>query len=415
MEPWIERLRERTRQGEQRVADTSWCTALASQALALPSFVGWLRGWEILYEVVEAELARTTDPRLREVWPAPQWRLPVLQRCVAGFPAKAVPQAARALLEAMLVAQHLRRAARLEPMTLLGALYGLHVATGIAAARASGLDLPAPELWAHVQATEVDDLAARMQAMRLDRRAQEVVIAAAVELLDRLMPVLCALHPFVHEPLGELVHQLNYEAGAHPITDDLRELHVALCAGEASWQAFPYYEARYGGRGRRFTNSDSAWLVGLCRLEAASVHKQVAWLGAMLATRGMPRLMLEEHLELLHVRLCEALPERREQYAVLRSAARVLRDARHGQMDPREHDALAGEFERAVGGREPAYLPRMGELLAAAVADERDGITGAVSSLAGWLMDRGRFGAAWVEAVEATIERTRAGSGSGRP
>lgn len=412
MAPWIERLRERTRPGEQRLAHTPWCTALASNTLALPSHVGWLRVWEILYEVVEAGLARAADARLREVWPEPQWRLPVLQRCVASFAARAVPEAARAQIEAMLMAQRLRRVALVEPVGLLGALYGLHLATSTLASqqREAGSLEPAAaelELWSHVRALSVDELAARMQAVPLEPPAQEVIIAAAVELLDRLEPVLGVLHPFVHEPVSGLADQLNFEAGAHPITADLRELHVALCTGVESWQAFPYYEARYAARGRRFTNSDSAWLVALCDLDVAMVHKQVGWLGRMLAARGMPRFLLEDHLELLHLRLCEVLPERSEHYAVLRSAAHVLRDARREHLPQHEHDALAEEFERAVGSDERGYLPRMGEVLAAAVADERDGITAAVSSLAGWLTDPARFGPVWIAAVHATIERAR--------
>lgn len=420
MAPWIERLRERTRPGEQRLAHTPWCTVLATNALALPSHVGWLRVWEILYEVVEAGLARAADARLREVWPEPQWRLPVLQRCVASFAARSVPEATRAQLEAMLVAQRLRRVALVEPVGLLGALYGLHLATRTLAAQqreAGGLEPTAAELelWSHVRALSVDELAGRMQAVPLDPPAQEVIIAAAVELLDRLEPVLGALHPFVHEPVSGLVDHLNFEAGSHPITDDLRELQVALRAGAESWQAFPYYEARYAARGLRFTNSDSAWLVALSELDAPIVHKQVSWLGRVLATRGMPRLMLEEHLELLHAGLCEVLPERSKHYAVLREAAHGLRDARREHLPQHEHDALAQGFERAVGSDERARLPRMGELLAAAVADERAGITGAVSSLVGWLTDPARFGPVWIAAVHATIERARAAIPSTAP
>lgn len=419
MEPWIERLNERTRAGEQRLAATSWCMALTAGTLDLASYVGWLRAFEILYEALETELVRTTDVRLRDVWPEPEWRLPVLQRSVAAFAARALPESPRAQLEAMLVAQQLRRAALPEPVTLLGALYGLHLASSVATAgeRVAGcLDVPDHELVfrTHVRATPAADLAARMQAVQLDAPAQERVTAAAVDLLDRLVPVLSVLHPLVQEPLERLVDQLNPEAGGHPITDDLRELHVALCAGAESWQAFAYYEARYGARGLRFTNSDSAWLVGLCHHGAAHVHKQVGWLGRMLAARGMPRLMLEQHLELLHERLCEALPDRSGRYAVLRDAAHVLRDARREQLPQHDHDALALDFEQHVGSDERARLPRIGELLVAAVADERDGITGAVSSLAGWLTDPARFGPSWIAAVQSTLERARAVSTTAR-
>jgi hypothetical protein len=53
----------------------------------------------------------------------------------------------------------------------------------------------------------------------------------------------------------------------------------------------------------------------------------VRWLGTVLAARGMPRLLLEEHLGILHEELVAAVPERAGQYDLLLDAARALRGA----------------------------------------------------------------------------------------
>jgi hypothetical protein len=47
------------------------------------------------------------------------------------------------------------------------------------------------------------------------------------------------------------------------------------------------------------------------------VERQIGWLAA----RGMPRLLLEEHLRILHEELLAAVPDRASEYAVLRAAA----------------------------------------------------------------------------------------------
>ena len=75
--------------------------------------------------------------------------------------------------------------------------------------------------------------------------------------------------------------------------------------------------------------SDSGWLATLPGLSAAAVEHQVRWLGTLLAARGMPRLLMEEHLVVLHDELCRALPERSGDYASLldKSLARVGWDA----------------------------------------------------------------------------------------
>ncbi|HEY6880780.1 MAG TPA: biliverdin-producing heme oxygenase, partial [Polyangiales bacterium] len=97
-----------------------------------------------------------------------------------------------------------------------------------------------------------------------------------------------------------LTAPLNVEAGTHAIPRDVREVQAALSAGEQSFRRWSYYGARYGERGLRFTRSDSCWLVTLARHEGDAALRHLRWLARVLAARGMPTLLLEQHLELLH-------------------------------------------------------------------------------------------------------------------
>lgn len=186
-----------------------------------------------------------------------------------------------------------------------------------------------------------------------------------------------------------LASVLNPDAGLHAITTDLREVRAALEASDISWQRFGYYEARFGERGRRFARSDSAWLAVL---DPEDLERQLGWLGTVLASRGAPRWLLEDHLGVLHERLCAAIPARRSRYRVLSNGARWLAEQRRTVVG----DELLARCEREL----PEL--RAGALFAAAHADERCGVERAVESMEPWL--REHFGVSAIARVRACLE-----------
>jgi hypothetical protein len=200
----------------------------------------------------------------------------------------------------------------------------------------------------------------------------------------------------------------NPEAGNHPLPDAPLEIEAALRAGQHSWEACPYYDLRYGERGRRFTRSDSGYLVALTQQDAFHVREQVAWLARVLASRGMPTWLLERHLYALYSELCAAMPAQRSRYEKLREAADWLNQRRVARIGESAGRALAGGFHRHVA--DDPWLARLREpglLLIAAVADERNDLAEAVPSLLAWLADPQRFQPSWIAAVEATLAAAR--------
>jgi hypothetical protein len=202
---------------------------------------------------------------------------------------------------------------------------------------------------------------------------------------------------------------INADAGTHPVPSDPRELEASLRAGDICWHRFPYLSERYGERGLRFTRSDSAWLATLPGFDLARVNEQVAWLRGVLATRGIPSIMLQTHLEVLCDELDLAVPVDHAAHAKLRQAAKNLHDARQAHIPDAQAAVLSAAFDAAAKPSLRSRLPQAALLLVSAVADEIDGSLGAVANLAGWLTDQQRFPAEWRAAVEATLSQARAG------
>lgn len=194
---------------------------------------------------------------------------------------------------------------------------------------------------------------------------------------------------------------VNPDAGAHKVTANPIELEAARRAADETWNAFPYFEARYGDRGKRFGVSDAGWLVTLCDRTPTEACEQVKWLAVVLASRGMPSITLEHHLQALHAQLHEAVPQRRKAYEVLRSCADELRRQRRSRMADAQSRVVARMMPQ-----EP--LAGIGELLVSAVVDEANGIARAVSSIEEWLCGAERFTAGWIDSVQQTIAAARA-------
>ncbi|CAN5819537.1 hypothetical protein BH23GEM11_BH23GEM11_13540 [soil metagenome] len=352
-----------------------------------------------------------------------------------------------ARVRAQLLVHHLRVLARREPRALVGAAYVLEGA-GLGArilhpsarrlftSRLTNVDGSAEP--AEGGTTWLAALAARgpsawraflseLEAASVDPGSEDPITGAARDTFEHLASVARALHPLQRVPEqdreGLVVRELNPHAGVHSVPREAEILDAALRAGERSWAAWPYYEARYGERGRAFTRSDSAWLVTLASVPPERAVEQIVWLADLLSHRGMPRLLMEEHLRILHAELSAARGGGEsagaggdpagaragagDPWGLLLHAADLLENRRLALLSGRESLGVARRFLARVPSEESRRLPGAGRLLAAALADEADGLPAAVQALESWLADPDRFPEAWVAEVGRTIRSVR--------
>ncbi len=205
--------------------------------------------------------------------------------------------------------------------------------------------------------------------------------------------------------MSDPLHALeNPDAGNHPLPSDEREVAAVLRAGRRCYDAHPYLAERYGARGEAFTRSDGGYLATLVNHPKTYVEAQVTWLAGVLASRGMPRWLMEFHLGLLYEELTAAIPARKAAYRKLHQAAAVLRAARQAWIAEADFEALAASFASNAG----PGLRNAGGLVVAAVCDECCGLVEAVPSLTVWLADSGRFPPRWCAAVAETLAQARA-------
>jgi heme oxygenase len=382
------------------------------------SYCEFLRAMAFLHEALEGTLAGCPEPVVGQVWGRDLARLPALRKDLGHLdPAGSAP-VGRAELMAILAGEEARIGARRDPLTLLGWLYVLQGAAlgglaltepvGKALGMGEGVGLaflsgggekPARGRWGR--------FARRMETAVAGEAAAQSALEGAHEAFRATTEIFQALEPEFSPGTGLLTPVLNREAGTHRIPQDPREIQAALRAGAVSWERFPYYELRYGSRGRRFTRSDSAWIVTLAGESGAVAEHQLRWLGRFLASRGMPRWLLELHLEELHRELVAVRPERAEGYGVLLGVARTLREERLRILDRESIHLLTRRFEAEVPPAELAGLPWAPHILVAAVADEMAGISGSIRSVEVWMRDRARFSEAWASGVRDLLDRAR--------
>jgi len=200
---------------------------------------------------------------------------------------------------------------------------------------------------------------------------------------------------------------LNPEAGEHAISADPGEQAAAEAATRLSWREFPYYAKRYGERGWRFSLSDSGWLQTLCELSPDAARAQLLWLANLLAARGMPRYLMERHLEHLHAELVARMPDRAGRYDFLRLLSAHLREIRQASLPSGAFARLASEFDSRTRDCKDA-VKNMGSVIVAAVADDAGGIGTVLGKVSEWAEDPTRFEPEWIQAVQAVIEQARA-------
>lgn len=413
-------LRDAIQVEHGRVESLPFMAALEGGRLSRESYVGFLRALLAIRTSLEASLARSPDPRLKLLRGRVPSRSRALKEDLEHLDPDGDLSAPVAALRAQLLAQRIRLGAAADPLSLVGVTYvmeGSMAGAGIVAPKvAESLEVSPDAGLAYLSGqtekgrgdeTRVgwSDFRAELDRLSLSPGELPRVARAATGTMAEMSGVFSALHPMIRTPFKDLARELNPSAGSHVISSSEEELAAALRAGERSWGEFPYYATRFGGRGRAFTRSDSAWLVTLAYLDPASAVENVMWLANLLAARGMPRWLMERHLVILLDELGSDHGGGR--YRNLHEALVRLREFREHLLSDGELARFRREFAAAVPPGELEGVPGAGALIAASVADEAAGLVMAVPSLTRWLADETLFSTEWIDQVGRTLEGSR--------
>lgn len=232
---------------------------------------------------------------------------------------------------------------------------------------------------------------------------------SAMHCLERLEAICTVLYPYAERDLEHHAAEINVEAGAHAIPQDPLDIALALQARSSAWEQYRYLAHRYGERGRRFTMSDSCWLVVLARMSPASVTKNLEWLRGVLASRGIPTVILEAHLVAISRALAQGTPDQARFSSCFEPfLSRCAAGRRQFGAADRMADLVDG-FNRRLRACPGPTVDSAAGLITSAWFDERSGIAGALAATREWFVDAGRFSADWIGIVDelvTTLDRT---------
>jgi len=390
-------LRNRTREAHSRLAQLPYVQSLLNDSLALEDYGGLVRAAAVIHETVDRLLRASTARALSELSRSRTSRTEELLADLVALGEDRFRVDAPALL-AELFGQRLRSLLRTEPMALVGVAYVLE-GPAVAAPLELAHVRSRPELrkgeqafvlvGGSLSALEFEEFERRLDSLVLAPAEVDAAVLGANETFVAFENILRGLCVSGMTRAGATL--LNVDAGHHALPEDLREIAAALRAGEVTWEKYGYYDARFGERGKSFTRSDSAWLAALCACDPPLIVREVRWLGSVLAHRGMPRYLLEDHLGVLHGELCRAVPAATLRYGRLLAARDDLRAERQQRIDEPHFARLAQEFEAALPSNLAYRLRGSGVLPVAAAIDEACGLSKAVTSLASWWNEGGRL------------------------
>lgn len=198
------------------------------------------------------------------------------------------------------------------------------------------------------------------------------------------------------------MNPFNPDAGMTPFPIDPLEVAVTEAAAKLMWRACPYFEWRYGERGRRFGLSDAGFIVTLAQLPVPTIEQQLDWLVRLLAPRGMPGVLMEVQLRILE------RVGRKAQWtarAPLTLVARQRAQARASVLSDAALHECEMSFRAATQGLPHAF--GTGHVIAGVVADAVMGISNQEDAFSRWLIENGPSQPEWRQACRRCLALAR--------
>ncbi len=410
-------LKVQTMEMHEKAHSIPYIKNLLNNDIRLESYIGHLRAFAIIYGTLERQLSISNHSGISKFLVDYVPRLPLILKDIENLNAKAVKDIMPAISKALHVADKILLYSERSPYKLIGFLYTLdgslnggsvfktHLTKTFGLENHSGIsyfeafDEEYKRFWKNFTETLNNGVAGK--------QGKEDILSSAKEIFQELTGIYESLFPFDEKDLQNHITSLNPEAGNFPISTNPLEIEAAINAGQKCWNEFPYYEQRYGERGKRFTVSDSVWLVNLCELSQALANSQVKWLSNYLAHIGMPTFTMEIQLKYMYEELVKHIPENEVKYKKLLFASELLQNQRNSHIDLALFEEGNSVFSQIcdklkISGHN---MKNTGKLILSSIADKRNGIGETKTDFKTWISNPELFSANWIQAIEEAYSK----------
>jgi heme oxygenase len=414
-----ERLRAETADLHEQLEALPFFRALHAGRLPKIAIISYLRGLAILHAILERELPRVSLSVIAKLGAISSPKTSLLTADLDMLGAESMPSVTSAIQVALEYGAEILADAD-EPLTLAGVLYVLEGSQNggivLKQAYANCLGLPENQLsyfgcYGRTTAAHWKSFGVALNACGSEDGQAEKIVLSAIRCFERLHAFCQALFPYAETGLKHHVTTINFEAGDHAMPQDPREIGLALRAGRIAWLKFPYLESRFGERGRRFTSSDSCWLVALTHMPVETASKNLEWLRTVLASRGIPTIVLEGHLRAILRAFADEFPECADMPAQFAPFLSKLEAERKALAGAENLPTLIEQCDRRLRACVGVTVNSAAQLIASAWVDERSGISGALAATRDWFTDAERFSKGWITAVHDLVTALEHASG----
>jgi len=389
----IDHLRSVTWHRHEAFERLPFVTALKDGTLPLNSYVAQLRGLAAIFAALEQSLVQSQLSIGERASKLLKFRFDLLCSDLAFFSPRLLPDILPSVKCALECARNIRLLSATSPAKLLGYLY-------VAQGTIKGNQVHLPDIIrcfdlsgeqgsafyrGYGSSTEEQWNEFRMLMCKVGEDDAADALLGVHEIYDALEQFHLALYPIPEDGLGFTATGLNPEAGDHSVPQNPALIQAALRAGRRCRDEFSYYERRYGERGRRFTDSDAAWLAALTTESFAVISDQVLWLGRVLSARGMPFLLMERQLEILAEEL-GALGSNVSLVALMEVLSN-LQHLRNQLMSQNVFDEKCRALSSSISSPPALDFVDLPWIIVAAHLDAQAGIPECTASLFSWLKD----------------------------
>ena len=407
-------LKRQTMGLHEKAHQIPYIANILKNTVPIESYVGHLRAFAIIYGTLEHQLSTLNQPEIKDFLEGYTPKLPLILADLEYFNANNVKDVIPAVNNALHLADKILIYSVKSPYKLLGFLYTLdgslnggsvfrkHISDVFDLQNNSCINYFSffneqfKNFWGKF--TE------KLNTKIVDNQAKEDVLSAASEIFNVIISIYESLYPIDEKHLGNHITALNPEAGNYPIPTNPLEIQAAITAGLKCWNEFSFYEKRYGERGKRFSISDSVWLVTLSELSIELATNQVKWLARYLANRGMPVITMEYQLKYLYQELVKLIPDNEQKYKTLFLVSEQLKNQRIERVPLTVFDKINSLFYdfcvQLNVSDEP--MKNTGKLIASSVADSKNGVEESLQDFKTWITSPELFSSNWIQAVEKT-------------